>query len=154
MGQAEITAIVYTTFHAVRVFEEMRQRLPDKKSHKTDVSWLFDTWRRGWDSNPCAIARKLISSQPRYDHFDTSPCIFNVNRAFRKMQEKHARTILNCEIWTPEKPYITGIFGGWIDQSGFPFRVRPVMTTSIRLHVALMLIEHVEKCKKNTNERY
>ena len=30
-------------------------------------------WRRGWDSNPCAIARKLISSQPRYDHFDTSP---------------------------------------------------------------------------------
>ena len=73
MGQAEITAIVYTTFHAVRVFEEMRQRLPDKKSHKTDVSWLFDTWRRGWDSNPCAIARKLISSQPRYDHFDTSP---------------------------------------------------------------------------------
>ena len=51
MGQAEITAIVYTTFHAVRVFEEMRQRLPDKKSHKTDVSWLFDTWRRGWDSN-------------------------------------------------------------------------------------------------------
>ena len=33
-------------------------------------------WRRGWDSNPCAIARKLISSQPRYDHFDTSPYMF------------------------------------------------------------------------------
>ena len=30
-------------------------------------------WRRGWDSNPRAVARKLISSQPRYDHFDTSP---------------------------------------------------------------------------------
>jgi hypothetical protein len=30
-------------------------------------------WRRGWDSNPRALARKLISSQPRYDHFDTSP---------------------------------------------------------------------------------
>ena len=30
-------------------------------------------WRRRWDSNPRAVARKLISSQPRYDHFDTSP---------------------------------------------------------------------------------
>ena len=29
-------------------------------------------WRSGWDSNPRAIARKLISSQPRYDHFDTA----------------------------------------------------------------------------------
>ena len=28
-------------------------------------------WRSGRDSNPRAIARKLISSQPRYDHFDT-----------------------------------------------------------------------------------
>ena len=24
------------------------------------------------DSNPRAVARKLISSQPRYDHFDTA----------------------------------------------------------------------------------
>ena len=29
-------------------------------------------WRSGWDSNPRAVARKLISSQPRYDHFDTA----------------------------------------------------------------------------------
>ena len=28
------------------------------------------------------------------------------------------------------------------------------MTTSIPLHVSLMLIEHLEKCKKNTQERY
>ena len=33
----------------------------------------FYKWRRGRDSNPRALARKLISSQPRYDHFDTSP---------------------------------------------------------------------------------
>ena len=32
--------------------------------------WLF--WRSGWDSNPRGIAPKLISSQPRYDHFDTA----------------------------------------------------------------------------------
>ena len=29
-------------------------------------------WRSGWDSNPRGIAPKLISSQPRYDHFDTA----------------------------------------------------------------------------------
>ena len=35
-------------------------------------------WRRGRDSNPCALSRKLISSQPRYDHFDTSPYMFTL----------------------------------------------------------------------------
>ncbi len=30
-------------------------------------------WRRRWDSNPRDPEVKLISSQPRYDHFDTSP---------------------------------------------------------------------------------
>ena len=30
--------------------------------------------RRGWDSNPCALADKRFSRPPRYDHFDTSPC--------------------------------------------------------------------------------
>ena len=32
-----------------------------------------ENWRRGRDSNPRGIAPKLISSQPRYDRFDTSP---------------------------------------------------------------------------------
>ena len=32
--------------------------------------------RRGWDSNPCALADKRFSRPPRYDHFDTSPCCF------------------------------------------------------------------------------
>ena len=30
------------------------------------------SWRRRWDSNPRGIAAKLISSQSRYDRFDTS----------------------------------------------------------------------------------
>ena len=34
---------------------------------------LLIFWRSEWDSNPRAVARKLISSQPRYDHFDTAP---------------------------------------------------------------------------------
>ena len=29
--------------------------------------------RSGWDSNPRDVAVKLISSQPRYDRFDTAP---------------------------------------------------------------------------------
>ena len=33
---------------------------------------LAPTWRSGWDSNPRGIAPKLISSQPRYDLFDTA----------------------------------------------------------------------------------
>ena len=30
-------------------------------------------WRRRWDSNPRGVAAYLISSQGRYDHFDTPP---------------------------------------------------------------------------------
>ena len=35
-------------------------------------------WRRERDSNPRVLAHKLISSQPRYDHFDISPLYFVV----------------------------------------------------------------------------
>ena len=31
--------------------------------------------RRGWDSNPRALADKRFSRPPRYDHFDTSPFV-------------------------------------------------------------------------------
>ena len=31
--------------------------------------------RRGWDSNPRALSDKRFSRPPRYDRFDTSPCI-------------------------------------------------------------------------------
>ena len=36
---------------------------------------LPPTKRRGWDSNPCALADKRFSRPPRYDHFDTSPYV-------------------------------------------------------------------------------
>ena len=35
---------------------------------------LLFSKRRGWDSNPRALADKRFSRPPRYDHFDTSPC--------------------------------------------------------------------------------
>ena len=42
-------------------------------SDKYSVVRIILDWRRGWDSNPRYIAVYLISSQGRYDHFDTSP---------------------------------------------------------------------------------
>ena len=47
--------------------EKAKKRFPSKKGNR------LIAWRRGWDSNPRGIAPKLISSQPRYDRFDTSP---------------------------------------------------------------------------------
>ena len=44
---------------------------PQKKPWKRSVFKAL--WRRRWDSNPRALADYLISSQARYDHFDTSP---------------------------------------------------------------------------------
>ena len=41
-----------------------------KKEAKLPFCLLLE--RSGRDSNPRAVARKLISSQPRYDHFDTA----------------------------------------------------------------------------------
>ena len=41
------------------------------KTESADFSTL-PVWRRGWDSNPRGLSSKLISSQPRYDRFDTS----------------------------------------------------------------------------------
>ena len=37
------------------------------------VKYVVTNRRRGWDSNPCALADKRFSRPPRYDHFDTSP---------------------------------------------------------------------------------
>jgi hypothetical protein len=39
-------------------------------------------WRRGWDSNPRALADKTLSRRPRYDHFGTSPFVTTRSRPF------------------------------------------------------------------------
>ena len=70
-----------------------------------------------------------------------------------RMQEKHARTIWNCEIQTRAKPCVADIFSGRNGRSFQKFRVSPVMTTSIPLHVgsakcARRIIQHDEgNCK-------
>ena len=38
---------------------------------------LLFIWRCGWDSNPRYREVQLISSQSRYDHFDTTPYMLN-----------------------------------------------------------------------------
>ena len=84
------------------------------------------TWRRGWDSNPCDVAVKLISSQPRYDRFDTSPymlirfsevnaySIFIIVRpAFERLTPSAVRSLIlymitkECQhIFCPDKPAV------------------------------------------------
>ena len=61
-------------YHGMFSLRPFESHLGQKRHHP--FGWcLF--WRRRWDSNPRAVARKLISSQPRYDHFDTSPYTLN-----------------------------------------------------------------------------
>ena len=42
----------------------------------------FPNWRRWRDSNPRYRKVQLISSQPRYDHFDTSPYFLQLQYLF------------------------------------------------------------------------
>jgi hypothetical protein len=44
-----------------------------KKVAASEMQLATTIWRRGWDSNPRTLAGHLISSQGRYDRFDTSP---------------------------------------------------------------------------------
>ncbi len=64
---------------------------------KTGLECCFQPrkWRREWDSNPREIALKLISSQPRYDRFDTAACLIVVSeltKQFGKRREFMERT--------------------------------------------------------------
>ena len=62
----------------------------NKKQHP--VRCCF--WRRRWDSNPRGIAAKLISSQSRYDRFDTSAYLVFIappRTALGKMRDFDAR---------------------------------------------------------------
>ena len=57
-------------------FESRRLFSPKQK---TPEGVLF--WRRRWDSNPRYREVQLISSQSRYDHFDTSPYMRPISQA-------------------------------------------------------------------------
>ena len=77
---------------------------------KTDY-WR-DFWRSGWDSNPRNLAVQLISSQSRYDHFDTAPYL-SQHQHLGKRGELMGRTSKNIKLRIPEKPHkIKGFLSG------------------------------------------
>ena len=112
-----------------------------EKSRNPHGYWIF-RWRRRWDSNPRAREGYLISSQARYDHFDTPPCVFFA-RFFlffaAGSESPSERTdgknygIFNFR--AREKPHGYGLCAIRNAQSLRRFRVSPVMTTSIPLHI-------------------
>ena len=69
---------------------------------KTDYWRGF--WRSGWDSNPRNLAVQLISSQSRYDHFDTAPYL-SQHQNLGKRGELMGRTSKNIKLRIPEKPH-------------------------------------------------
>ena len=69
---------------------------------KTDYWRGF--WRKRWDSNPRTLADQLISSQSRYDHFDTAPYL-SQHQHLGKRGELMGRTSKNIKLRIPEKPH-------------------------------------------------
>ncbi len=111
-----------------------------EKSRNPHGYWIF-RWRRVWDSNPRALADNRISSAARYDHFDNSPSMFS--RRFsppfsdrkRLWKELTERTANLFNFRTVENPHGYKVFGGRNGQLPARFRVSPVMTASIPLHI-------------------
>ena len=82
-----------------------RDRMRREKGEKKPANTRFTgfEWRRRWDSNPRTLADQLISSQSRYDHFDTSPYL-SQHQHLRKRGELMGRTSKNIKLKIPEKP--------------------------------------------------
>ena len=100
----------------------------------------------------CDLTRKLISSQPRYDHFDTSPCVyFNPATSGRRKEigekcRRENKKILSCEC--SENPVKSMVFKDERSEVPTRFRVRRVMTTSLRLHSLFIIQCAIDKVKK------
>ena len=74
-----------------------------EKVHRNSIKITVDLWRSGWDSNPRNLAVQLISSQSRYDHFDTAPYL-SQHQHLGKRGELMGRTSKNIKLRIPEKP--------------------------------------------------
>ena len=55
-----------------RAMPAARHATPILAKNACDAVTSQAFWRSGWDSNPREVSLKLISSQPRYDRFDTA----------------------------------------------------------------------------------
>ena len=95
------------------VWDLLRTKKEKPAAGKTGYWRTF--WRSGWDSNPRNLAVQLISSQSRYDHFDTAPYL-SQHQYLGKRGELMGRTSKNIKFRIPEKPRkIKGFRNG-----GFP----------------------------------
>ena len=104
-------------------------------------------WRKRWDSNPRTLADQLISSQSRYDHFDTLPYL-SQHQHLRKRGELMGRTSKNIKFRIPEKPRkIKGFRNG-----GFPIATTissaAPSTTRTTLRVYFRPVFFPEICSK------
>ena len=66
------------TFHPKNAYKIINANIHKMATNKVfSLSVAIFKIRRRWDSNPRVVAHKLISSQPRYDRFDTSATIYD-----------------------------------------------------------------------------
>ena len=79
------------------------QRTEKEKPAAGKTDYWRDFWRSGWDSNPRNLAVQLISSQSRYDHFDTAPYL-SQHQHLGKRGELMGRTSKNIKLKIPETP--------------------------------------------------
>ena len=113
--------------------------------------WIF-RWRSGWDSNPRAREDYLISSQARYDHFDTAPYMLS-RRFFPPFsgekglwKELTERTANYSVFRTVENPHGYKVFGGRNGQFPARFRVshlRPLEQLSVYFLNCSFLIQNI-----------
>ena len=80
------------------------RRIEKEKPAAGKTDYWRDFWRSGWDSNPRNLAVQLISSQSRYDHFDTAPYL-SQHQHLGKRGELMGRTSKNIKLRIPEKTH-------------------------------------------------
>lgn len=127
---------------------------------KTDYWRGF--WRSGWDSNPRNLAVQLISSQSRYDHFDTAPYL-SQHQHLGKRGELMGRTSKNIKLRIPEKLHkINGFRSGSYrvattisSRSRYDhFDTSPYMTASLLLRMEKSLVYYDTTSWKRQGETF
>ena len=94
----------------------------------------------------------MISSQSRYDHFDTAPYL-SQHQHLGKRGELMGRTSKNIKLRIPEKPHkIKGFRSGSYRVATTISSAAP-STTRTTLHLYLTVNLALEKCKKNRQEQ-
>ena len=116
---------------------------------------------------PDGLTRQLISSQPRYDHFDTSPrCIFKALRVSvrlraecRNRRTKRRKTVdiqLLKSVDNPEKPEISRVFGDGPSTDLLDFEcvhLRPLGQLSVSIFVRFSFQKFAQNSLERKQER-